>query len=87
MIQSYLLSASIILFISSVSMLVFLIHRIRVYERRLSQIEMMVVRSVLEESPAIIDLVVKTHSRLRNEGGLRPELALEAARRLCGLEP
>lgn len=60
--------------------------RFRSYERRLSQMEMSVVRSVMEQNPSFIKSVVQTQEEFYRNGGLSPGEALVQSRRLHGLE-
>ena len=56
--------------------------------RKIAQIEISVVRQVMEESPELADKILKTQHQLYDQGGIRDgSEALRAARRLYGLEP
>lgn len=54
------------------------------FERKISRIEISVVRQVMEESPELISKILKTHETLRYNG-LSPEVALREAKILHGL--
>lgn len=56
------------------------------FERRISRIEISVVRQIMEESPELTTQVLKTLETLRNQQ-IMPDKALKEARRLHGLDP
>jgi len=56
------------------------------FKRRISRIEMSVVRQIMEESPELPTRVLATFDKLRS-GQIDPDKALKEARRLHGLDP
>jgi len=58
----------------------------RKINRRVSRIEQSIVYQIMEETPDLVNKVVKTQNSLYGQG-LGPGAALKEARRLYGLEP
>jgi len=58
----------------------------RKIDRRVSRIEQSIVCQIMEETPDLVNKVVKTQERLYIQG-IGPNAALLEARRLHGLEP
>lgn len=56
------------------------------YEGRLERMNMLIVRSVMEESPQIAGQVIDAAKRIRNDVGILPEEAFKLARRLHGMD-
>ena len=60
--------------------------KFRSLDKRIHNIEMSVVRSVMEENPNLVGKVVKTYGELYSRGGMSSASAMKEARRLHGLD-
>lgn len=56
------------------------------FKRKISKIEMCVVRQVMEESPQLVDHIVQIQHKLV-QSGMSPLMALTESRRLHGMDP
>ncbi len=70
----------------NVVILVYYSYRVRSFEQKINEIEMSVVRSVLDENPALVHEVLSTYSRIYGTS-LKSKYSMKEARRLHGLPP